>query len=612
MFVYKMQKILYRAIWVSLMALLSSSLQVSAQECDGLLARFEADDIIYTRESKALSRRELRKDLETIKAQMLDELKIKMAERILTEVKTSSTSSVMESGRVFEDFYNYESEISATASLAFGSSEFCIDEDNKVIYGIYSLDRIKTAQAVVLDCENRMSKLLAEIRQANQVERTRNIDLFKSRSEKINRDARIASFLDINSDQSKLIALYEEFQSEYQYMQTKAGKNTLREELLNARGLIDNQEYLKAISKLKKLDIEYPDRSELKALLNDAQLRLYSYTLNSVLNLEPQEKYKEALLEIDQLCKAITCDEKVLEIKTNLTRKYFDQEYEAFEKAVKFDLKAQVEMHYQVLSRMASSNTKDFEEVKREYEIFKIEGEMREVEKDLQYKNFHAAFAEVKNIEYKYAVSYSPLEGLRKRTENLLLKHEVKKEKRKRPKHFSLAIGIETISNSDSKIREALYPETFSLAYSAGLYKKFNHTRYYRGSYPRLSDMIGVKVRMVDFWNSFSVPREENEVPAFNYRYNTEVLVDGTALYFLHYSAGVIFVDRELSSDLAYCAEIGFRLPMGPISFQGNLRYVTFNEESEYMAQLGLFANIDFWRQFGIKDKRDIKKKYGL
>jgi hypothetical protein len=53
-------------------------------------------------------------------------------------------------------------------------------------------------------------------------------------------------------------------------------------------------------------------------------------------------------------------------------------------------------------------------------------------------------------------------------------------------------------------------------------------------------------------------------------------------------------------NSLAYCGEIGRRLPMGPISLQGNLRYFTFEGESIYMLQTGLFGQFDFWRQFGL------------
>lgn len=123
------------------------ALSGNAQNCDISLAEAINDqNRIYVTESTDVSKRELRRETNKVQQELLNDLRVIMAEKILTEVKSVTVSGITESGEMHESFFNNETEITSAAILSEGETEFCVDQKNKRMYGIYSLNRKELQQ----------------------------------------------------------------------------------------------------------------------------------------------------------------------------------------------------------------------------------------------------------------------------------------------------------------------------------------------------------------------------------------------------------------------------------------------------------------------------------
>lgn len=597
-----------------LSAFLVLSARALGQNCDSVLTAVITDtNRIYVTADTELSRRELNKELEKVQAELLNELREAMAAKVLLEVKTKTTSGVFESGETLVKAYSSETEIVAAANITEGEPHYCIDEKNRIVYGIYSLNRKETAFKTLKDCENRALRLVAEMKSETESSDIVDPAKYRQRFEKIKQDARVVVYLDPMADFSFLNNQFKEFVDAFNAFKQTSNKQEFNERITEIEDKIIAQDYSTGLRQMRQLMREYPNRNELEALLAANERRYKMYNEEKVRNAEATKNYIDALNAMNEYCGVVNCTAGDYDRITDLREAYFDDELSKFERAIDAGQMSDAATGISRLKMLASANPKAYQKALTQYNTYLVKTEMSEVEIDLYRMNYKAAYAKVKQIENEHGSNYSQLQSLKQTTAQRLLRSEVKLEKQTRRKLFSLGLGVGVLSNPIESV-EAIDEEIRSLtfAYSAGIYKKFN----YRDSRSKFqtgrSDVIGLRFRLLDYNTITNISSEPLNQADSTYRYDSELSLDGTIFRGIHYSAGVFFRDRQWDNKPVYTGELGMSIPIQPFSIQVNARAVFYDSDPVYTLTGGVFLNLDFWRQFGKKDRRAIQMKYNL
>ncbi len=584
-----------------------------AQDCDSLLAASVHDvGKLTVTGSMEVGRRELKKDYNRLKEVLKAELQLDMAELLLLEVKSITTSSITENDEGFESYFNSETEIVTTANLSHGEINYCVDSRQMIVYGIYSLDRAKTAKAALRDCENRMLRLSAELKAQPEGSPSVNIMGYEASYAALKRDARVVLYLDNDANFELLNRLLSEFQTDLNVYKSSSHNAIFSNTFAHAQALFRTQQYAEGISILKSLQIDFPHKQEVQDLLETTLRRYRNYLGSEVGNYRAQRKYRLALEAVDRYCAVAPCNEVEFTLKDAIASEYFNHELHLLQDALKLRSKEDATIHISNLKTVAYTNPKIYREADEAYYTFLVAEEMRDVELELSRDNYELAYAKLMKIEGEYGTSYADLQSLRKTVEQKLLHSEVQAERRKRNMLFALVFGVEMVSN---ELEDLEYideqVQTATMAYSGGLYKKFNYTRHGNGYWAN-SDMIGIKVRFTDIQSTMLIGDLNTGTMDGTHRFDAEVLLDGTIGRVVHYAGGAVFPNVEIGNELIYSAELGLRLPMGPLSLQANLRSLYIETVPQIMVNAGIYCQVDFWRSFGKKDKKFIKYKLNI
>lgn len=589
------------------------ALSGNAQYCDEFLVNAGSDPSqIYVVESTDVTRKEIKRQLNIVKQELLNDLRVKMAEKILIEVKSVTISGITESGESHKSFFNAETEITSAAILSEGEAKYCVDVKNKQVYGIYALNREKTASRTLLDCQNRLIQLIAEVQAESGSSDKVDTGKYKDRFEKIKRDARVVVYLNPNADLRGFSDQLQVYNRVFSKFIETSNRDKYIEEYALVERILFNEDFETGIRRLRNLMLDFPHKEQLVELLTRSEMRYKMANQMQVGSFEAQGRYSEALSEMYTYCAVISCTNDDYEQINQLTTAYFNAEITKLENAIKQDQKSVATLHITTLKSLASANPKRYKQANDAYNAYLINSEMREVERDLYRKNYHSAFAKVRRIENTYGSDYNSFQSLKRSTIQQLLRSEIRLEKQKRRKLYSLALGTGVFTNSIKSVEYIDQQiQTLTWFYSAGLYKKLNY-KIESQNYPKKSDVIGIRFRVLDYKTTTKVQHIESLENSKYYRYDTELAVDGTLLRAFHYAFGVVFSDRKIESDLLYTAELGLNIPIHPISIQVNARGLFYNPKPVYTLSAGLYLHLDFWRKFNSKDKKDIRNKLGL
>lgn len=96
-----------------------------------------------------------------------EELKIRlradMSEKILSTVKSETSSEVIEVNDKFTSYFDAQIDIQSSSNLSYGNFDFCIDERNRKVYGRFTINKLKLAKANYADCLSALKGLIAEV-----------------------------------------------------------------------------------------------------------------------------------------------------------------------------------------------------------------------------------------------------------------------------------------------------------------------------------------------------------------------------------------------------------------------------------------------------------------
>ncbi len=537
-----------------------------------------------------------------------------MAEKLLTDVRSVTRLSVTEAGESFDAYFNNETEITATATISEGEFDFCVDEKRKIVYGIYWIDRKRSAATSLIDCENRMLRLNDELQSYANVSDAGDPETYRSIRDRIKKDSRIVIYLDPTADMAKLNSQFGKFERHINRLKDTSDQEKFNELYRSAELRLRDKDFPTGIRALQSLKLDYPQRKEILELLEVSSRRYARHMEQTLGTYMAQRNYALALNTIDEYCDVLECTTADLKLSAEICKAYFNESFEKFDSALKAGQKSNSVKHLEELRMLAATDPKRYRQADDRFTQFLLEEEMHDVEQELARENFLVAQLKVKIIEERYGSSSGELQSLKKNTEQKLLQNEVRKERQTRPMLFSFVMGLEAVTNQVDDIYNVQEQvRTFTMGYSAGLYKKFNHqSAIGRSGYSRMSDQIGVKVRLTDFQTTLAIAPEELPATAQAGRYGAELLLDGYLLRSFHFAGGVVFPNMVVPDKAIYTFEFGIRLPFGPLSLQSNARVLYLDSKPEMMLTGGIFYQIDFWRTFGAKDRKQIKFKLGM
>ena len=96
-----------------------------------------------------------------------EDLKIKlrteMSEKILSTVKSQTTSEVVETNNKFSSYFDSHVDIQSSSNLSYGNFSFCEDKNEKKVYGRFTINKSQLAKANYADCLSAIKGLSSEI-----------------------------------------------------------------------------------------------------------------------------------------------------------------------------------------------------------------------------------------------------------------------------------------------------------------------------------------------------------------------------------------------------------------------------------------------------------------
>ncbi|MCC5919219.1 MAG: hypothetical protein LAT68_00560 [Cyclobacteriaceae bacterium] len=308
-------------------------------------------------------------------------------------------------------------------------------------------------------------------------------------------------------------------------------------------------------------------------------------------------------------------DQQVNQLKAQLRQKQFDKTDIAIQLDLsKSDLRA-AKLKFKQLENFADVNPSRYNTLSDAILQLETRLERQQVEISYAQSNYLQAWQTLNRLENRYG-RIDEFKKIRKKTAFQLYKKDLKELKMTRPKRYSIQLGIESMTDPQEELGNIDYDNPFSLAYSFGLYRKFNITERIRASgYDRsLSDFVGVKYRVIDHgnrfaWNADSIPQIGGEE-----RFVSEIGLDMVLINIFHLEGGMRMSDLmpSLNPDFYY-ASLGLHIPIEMFAVRMGLRYEFDTDQYQSFAvQAALLLRFDFRRQIRKKDKKGIRMKYGI
>ncbi len=590
--------------------------EVFGQNCDAEMAAVLSEDLVLAESQNVeISPRDIRKNLDREIAVLKQTLLENLSARILLEVKSRTSSTTRETTETFEDFYYSETEITSEVMLSNGKFAHCLDEEQGRLYGVYTLDPVATANATVRDAELRLIRVNLEVEQALKSESVEDPFQYQSRVDAIRKDLTKAVFLYQEVDLSTINFSLEKFAVNFEKLKQKSDVDSFADAYLNAQNAIAEKNFSDGIGQLRELNVRYPHRQEVLAYLNVAERRYTSHLEREVNRLRARKSYQEALEVLRIYCNTMACTDEQNETREAIRRVYFEDAYDQFETALKFDNLPDIGRNLSILRNHADIDQSVYRKAERQFLEYELQKEVAAVRRELDQENYRTVIAMGNRLKTSYGYDRPEINRLIEEAETEIYRDRVNSERKAQRMQMAVVLGLETRSNAADDLNG--FPDGFThytVAYSFGLYKKFNYFKSHRGAYPKGSDLIGLKVRLFDHQTYDVLPWEDANDTSINTpdRFSAELLLDGTAFYVLHYGGGVVFQDLGSTDQYQFCAELGLRIPIGPVSLQGNIRSDWIDEVPVYSLNAGLFVEIDFWRNFGKKDRDAIKAQLGF
>jgi hypothetical protein len=582
------------------------------QDCKG----FEKNSVSSSEYIEIVSSKPLEKrseeHIQKIKDLLKKDLQLLMSEAILTEVKGETNHLVTESNGEFSEFFQSQMKIETSTSLGFASVEFCEDRDAKIVWGKYRINRLELASATMQNCLSKMTALNAEIQGVIYSESKIDVQTIKNKYLSIYRDFNSAIYLNPNLNTEKWQSLIQSYNKEMGRLSNSQDQVEFDSEFDLAKKKLKAGSYYDAIVILNRLKVDHFNNEELNHTLDNAIAEYEIFVLRKVGEQRNQRDFAGGIVTLSNFCGIVTCNDRVLKLRDEISKLYLKEEVEKFKMAIKYDEPENVEKLKRNIDKFQDYDIDLYKEVSEEYNDFHIRLGMKQVLTNTAKEDYWAAYGVIKELENRYGKRDNELMRLKSNVERRILRNEVKEEKSRRPKMMSIWLGTDLTFNQvelDSINKYSI--ESYFFTYSMGVYWKFRFESNYRKSYPVRSDFIGVRFRMLDYGSSRNIPGEVNTGLGFvkSRRPQYDVGLDGYAFRVLHYGLSLNLDERsKILAPNYYQATLGLRIPIFIFSWITDVNVITrLAGEGRVNVSSGLCVRLDYMRKFSRKDKLRIR-----
>jgi hypothetical protein len=561
--------------------------------------------------SKAFEKKN-EESIENAKELLKKDLQLQIAKTILTEVKVETKHMVQETNGQFSEFFQSQTKTETSASVSFATFDFCEDKKARIVWGKCRVNKLELGAATLQNCISKMTALNAEIQGIIISESKIDVQSLKKKYLTIYKDFQTAIHLNSDLNLEKWNSLIKIYNQEMGRLSNSQDQIDFETDFQIAKEKLKSSSYAEAISLLNKLKLDHFNNEELNRTLENAIIEYKAFVLRRAGEQKNQRDFAGALSTIATYCGLITCDEQVMQLREDLSKRYLVDEAEKFRKAIKFDEPLNVEKHKSNIDFYKEADRKLYEEVCEEYNDFHIKMGMKQVLANKAKREYWKAYGVINELENRYGKRDSELKKLKSQIQTRILRQEVRLEKSKRAKTMSIWLGSDLFSNGvllDSMKR--FEPSDYMFTYSFALYWKYKFEKNYKRDYPVRSDFLGVKFRILDYGSRALIdgnaaPKEDLPDPN---KYAFDLGVDGYTFRVLHYGVSMnLNEDWRFSSPNYYQLSLGFRLPLSIFSWvtDFNIRSQLKGEGYAFLSS-GISLRFDCNRKFNRQDKLKIK-----
>lgn len=595
-------------LWMLCIAL---SPGASAQECLDIRNELpKTDDELCASSSVQLAKNksEKRKQAEAL---LKRELAVLMSERIMTRVNTGSLSAVREENGRLSQYFSSETVVHSNAQLGYLTFEFCYDRLHKRLYGKCTILKKELAASIERDCISRLTALVSEIEGKKASASRIGVKSLKDKFVSISADYRTSLYLNSAQDNKAWDTLVRDYQQEISQLENSQEQLEYETLLHEAEDSIKRGNYYSAILLLKAMRSRFRENEEIGLTMRVALDEFGLQIKQSVPRWVANHEYQKALSEIDHYCSLATCGDEIRSMEKETKEEFFDYEWEELKLSIKYNEEQKVDFHYAQLDKLRDVSPQKFLDATAAHLDYKRKRGYEKVQSQIDRKNYVRALEYLNDLEYKYGKRDNEIQQLRDKIEQKLFREKVRQVKQGRPHNWALEIGADGYSNSEVLRDFNKYKlQTLHLSPSVGLYKKYRYEMYSGpGGYPVQSDLVGVRLRYVDFPSRWLVKEQSKYADSLLTGFQLEAGISGITWRHIHYGFGATFRSWDFSQrPHGYFGELGLRIPIGRLSLTSDVRVLNERFGETYLNfTCGIFIRLDFQRQFGKSDKKAIR-----
>lgn len=582
-----------------------------AQQCLEMHIELSSDEneIVVTA-YKSLSTKKEDKRLE-LEEQLRRDLSERMSEKIMTRVNSGSMSAVREeNGRLNQYFYS-ETSITSGITLGYLSFDFCFDQEQKLLYGRCVVRKRELAASISADCISRLAALNGEIKAKQQAAARLTVKPLKEKYVSISSDFRTALYLNNAISTDRWDQLVTEYNKQMAVLESSQTQVTFDLIYSAAKDSLNARRYYSALLLFKQLDVLYRDNAEVKSALKQT-IESYGNAVEvNVPLLCETKQYELALQTIDVYCAEIACDEKFVQLRRKVREDYFNDALNELKLSMRYGEEARVDQTILIIDRLKEVDTKAYLDAHEDYLSFKRTRGKERAREEMSFGNYTRAISLLNDLEYKYGSRDNEVKRMREEAVHKLFRLYVRLEKKRRPHTWAMEIGAEGFSNLARMSDYDKYrTQVLTFSPTIGIYRKYRFEM--SGSnrpYPVQSDLIGVRFRYVDLPTYWLLQDDSTFRQTPPSGFLAEVGLSGITLRHIHYAGGMIWRDRStFENPSIFFGELGFRIPIGPVSLMASARATSFRNDDVYLNFMaGVFVKLDFNRKFGRRDKLQIR-----
>jgi hypothetical protein len=605
-------KIIGKFIFVFI--LLSSTFSTFGQCFDFVNEKFPSE-IIEVHLEMSFERNREDKAKEDLKIK----LRTEMSEKILSTVKSQTTSEVVETNNKFSSYFDSHVDIQSSSNLSYGNFSFCEDKSEKKVYGRFTINKSQLAKANYADCLSAIKGLSSEISAVYNSSNNVDASTYKKRLDMLASHKKTSIYLDPEIDVTSFDNYYDECQKSIAKLNQTQVQLHYEEEMGVVSDSLGLERFNYAIRTLRRLEKQFRNDPVIQEELQLAESKYKNKLKRDVALFESNSRYESALKEIDEYCALLSCENEIKELKTQIQMAYFDQVYVQLENAIEMGLETEIKRFKLQIDKLKDVNLKKYIEIQNKCTDYERNKHLEEAKVLFNQRNYQGAYDLLKGLENTYGKSDPGITQLKKKVGSHIVRDLVKQEKKNRPFNYSFQLGAELFSNEillDS-IRN-FQVTNWNFAYSGGLYKMYNTAKYgdhNLGHKVKYADVIGLKFTYFDYPSTFYTGVGDTSLMVRSNQYAYQLCIDGLSARFLHYSFGVKYQDvntlsKNWSKPSEYYGSLGLRIGIRKINWITDIGFRTqFEGQANFQVSTGLYYRMDFDRKFGRRDRLACKSK---